>query len=163
VGSQLSVTQILATLESQLAMHREREAHHAAREVFHREQRALHAAEIEAVSRHYEAFKASAEAAAEIAGRATPPEPAQPAAPPAPVQPVRPSLVVRWVVKTLPPDESFGPTRVTAEAHRLFGAYLKTPLDPRLASTVLRRLHAEGVLRLVKPGKPHQEALYARA
>jgi hypothetical protein len=72
MSSQLSVAQVLTSLEQQMRFHREREAEHAAQEAFHRDQRALHAAEYETVARHYEAFKASASAAAEMAaGRAS--------------------------------------------------------------------------------------------
>jgi hypothetical protein len=46
-------------------------------EAFHREQRAVHAGEYEPVARHYEAFKASAEGAAEITSRVAPPAPAR--------------------------------------------------------------------------------------
>lgn len=90
VSSQLSVAQILANLEARIAEHREKEAFHAQQEVLHREQRAVHAGELEAMIRHYEAFKVTAEAAAEIAARVAPPAPppprcrrASPSSPPA--------------------------------------------------------------------------------
>src|SRR5436305_3583004 len=83
MSSQLSVAQVLASLEEQMRFHRERETEHAAQEAFHRDRRAQHAAEYETVARHYEAFKASASAAAEIAARSgVPAAPAEePAAP----------------------------------------------------------------------------------
>src|SRR5436305_13582735 len=71
MSSQLSVAQVLANLEAQMAFHQEREAHHTQQEALHREQRAVHAAEHEKVARAYEAFKASAGGAAEIAARPT--------------------------------------------------------------------------------------------
>ena len=58
MSSELSVAQILANLEKQVAFYKEKEAYHAEQEAFHREQRAVNAAELEAVSKHYEAFKA---------------------------------------------------------------------------------------------------------
>jgi hypothetical protein len=39
VSSQLSVAKVLANLEAQMALHKEREAFHAEQEVFHRGQR----------------------------------------------------------------------------------------------------------------------------
>ena len=48
MGSELSLSQILANLEAKIASHREREAYHAEQEVFHREQRTLQASELAA-------------------------------------------------------------------------------------------------------------------
>lgn len=161
LSSQLSVAQVLANLEAQMALHREREAHHAAQEAFHREQRAVHAAEYETVARHYEAFKASAGGAAEIAARTSaPPEPPREMA--RPDGPTLPSRLVARVVAEIPAGESFGPSRVVAEVNRRFRGELRRPIDSRLASTALRRLLAEGRLRLVEKGTAHHEAVYRR-
>src|SRR5215213_5895068 len=99
VSSQLSVAQILANLETQIAEHREKEAFHAQQEVLHREQRAVHAGEFEAMIRHYEAFKVTAEAAAEIAARVAPPAPPPPPKEePLPAKALRSKLVARVVM-----------------------------------------------------------------
>src|SRR4051794_15253765 len=45
VSAELSVAQVLAKLEAQMAYHRERAAHHAELETFHQERRAGHTAE----------------------------------------------------------------------------------------------------------------------
>src|SRR5215213_7114696 len=43
----LSIADIVARLEAQLAVHQEKEAFHAGQEALHREQRSIHAAEVE--------------------------------------------------------------------------------------------------------------------
>lgn len=167
MSSQLSVAQVLANLEAQMALHKEREAYHAQQEVHHREQCAVHAAEYETVAKHYEAFKAAAGGAAEIAARvaaATPPK-AAPEPPPEPPSWKRPQpgpLVIR-IVEELPQGEKFGPSRIAGEVNRRFARSLRKPLDSRLASAVLRRLLKEGTVRLVQKGGAHHEAVYSRS
>lgn len=167
MSSELSVAQVLANLEAQMAFHKEQEAHHVRQEIFHREQQALHATEYENVAKHYEAFKATAGAAAEIAARtAAPPpapEPPRPAErPPARGKPTRPSRLVARLVQELPAGEIFAASRVAAEVNRRYSRELRKPLDTRLASTILRRLHADGEIRRVEEGSAHREALYSR-
>ena len=167
VSTQLSVAQVLANLEAQMAFHKEQQAHHAQQEIFHREQQAHHAAEYENVAKHYEGFKATAGAAAEIAARtATAPAPEPPRRdepPPAPVKPVRPHKLVARLVAALPAGETFAPSRVAAEVNRRYSRELRKPLDSRLASTVLRRLLADGTVRLAKKGTAHHEAVYTKS
>jgi len=161
VSSQLSVAQVLANLETQMKLLRDQEIHHAEQEAFHREQRAVHAGEYETVARHYEAFKASAESAAEIASRVAPPQPAR-EEPLPPLKPVLPSRLVARAVLEIPAGESFAPTRIAAEVNRRYPRELRKPIDSRLASTALRRLLAEGKVRLVRKGTAHRETIYAR-
>ncbi|HEX6902482.1 MAG TPA: hypothetical protein VF789_22370 [Thermoanaerobaculia bacterium] len=158
----LSLQQMLANLEAQMDLHREKEAWHAREEAAHREQRAAHAAELEVLARHYEALKSSAEAAAPLAARhvPAPQEPLQETLPPGkPV--VRRDLVER-VVAEMPEGEVFSPASVAAAVNRRF-RNLPKPADPRMASTVLRRLVAEGRVRVVQKGTSHREATYTRA
>jgi hypothetical protein len=162
VSSQLSVAQVLANLEAQMKLLRDKEAHHAGQEAFHREQRAVHAAEYETVARHYEAFKASAGGAAEIASRFAAPEPPR-EEPLPPLKPALPSRLVARAVLEMPAGESFAPTRVAAEVNRRYPRELRKPIGSRLASTALRRLLAEGKVRLVQKGTAHREAIYARS
>ncbi|HSG41111.1 MAG TPA: hypothetical protein VLE27_15845 [Thermoanaerobaculia bacterium] len=75
--TRLDLERMLASLEAQMEIHREKEAHHAREEEAHREQRAAHAAELAALARHYEALKSSAEAAAPLADRYDPTPPKQ--------------------------------------------------------------------------------------
>ncbi|MFL6260777.1 MAG: hypothetical protein ACJ76Y_13775 [Thermoanaerobaculia bacterium] len=161
MSSQLSVAQVLASLEEQMRFHREREEEHAAQEAFHRDQRAIHAAEYETVARHYEAFKASAAGATEIAARSGVPAPA-PAEPLPPLKPVLPSRLVARAVAEMPAGEPFAPSRIAAEVNRRYSRELRKPIDSRLASTALRRLMAQGKVRVVTKGTAHREAVYAR-
>jgi hypothetical protein len=166
LSSQLSVAQVMANLEAQMARLKEREAHHAQQEVFHREQRALHAAEYEEIARHYEAFSATAGKAAEMAARfgvpAPDPAPVPPPEPPVPIKPALPSRLVERLVNELPMEEVFGSRRVAAEVNQRYARELRKPMDARLASTALRRLLADGTLRLAQKGTAYHEALYSR-
>jgi hypothetical protein len=162
----LSVAEILASLESQMAFDKEREAHHAEREAFHREQRAQHAARYEAVAKSYEAFKATAGAAVEIAAQSSLPVPA-PEPPPVeeaapPLRPVDRARLIARVVDELPAGEVFGPSRLAEEANRRYGRQLGQLVEVRTASGILRRLLADGAVRLVRKGGSHREALYGR-
>jgi hypothetical protein len=180
VSTKLSVEQVLANLEQQMAFHQEREAHHAeqeayhqAQEVFHREQREAHAAEHAVVRQHYEAFKATAGTAAELAARTVtaPPEPLPQEKPPPPEPPEEEALpddpahcaqlVARWVTG-LAAGVVFGPTQAAGEVNRRFHRQLSKPADVRGASVALRRLLARGVIRRVRKGKAHHEALYSK-
>ena len=161
MSSELSVTQVLANLEAQMRFHREQEAHHAEQEVFHREQRAVHAAEYETVARHYEAFKATAAGAAEIAARRKATEP-PPAEPPRISGPSLPSRLVARAVTEMARDETFSPSRIASEVNRRYPRELRKPIDSRLASTALRRMLAQGEVRLIEKGSAHREAIYSR-
>ncbi len=168
MSSQLSVAKVLANLEAQMALHKEREAFHAQQEVFHREQRALHAAGLETVTQHFEAFQAASGGAAEIAARV---EAASQAAALQAEEPVEPwtrgkrpqpgPLVIR-LIEGMPDGEVFGASRIAAEVNRRFSKALPRPLDTRLASAVLRRLVNSGWIRLVTAGFAHHEAMYTR-
>ena len=169
VSSQLSVAQVLANLEAQMALHKEREAYHAQQEVFHREQRAVHAEEYETVAKHYEAFRMAAGGATEIAARVAAaiqaeagPSEAPPEPPPLGKRP-QPGPLVIGVIEEMPPRQVFGASQVAAEVNRRFPRSLHRPMDSRLASAVLRRLLAGGMVRLAKEGSPHHEALYTRS
>jgi hypothetical protein len=74
----LSVSEVLASLEERIAFHRQKADFHAQQEVHHREQNALHLAELKRVTEHFEAFKAVALPAAEVAREGKLPPPPQP-------------------------------------------------------------------------------------
>jgi hypothetical protein len=66
------------------------------------------------------------------------------------------------VVADLPAGEAFGSARVTKAVNRRFGHVLKRPIDPRAVATILRRMAAEGRIRVVRKGSSHQEGTYAK-
>ena len=159
----LPVQQRLAHLEAQIDLHREKEAHHAREEALHREQRATHAAELESLERHYEALKSSAEAAAVLAARHTPLQPKEP--PPETLPPGKPVVrrrLVERVVAEMPAGEVFTPASIAAAVNRRFRDLPKAA-DSRVASTALRRMAAEGQIRMIRKGTSHREAAYTRA
>jgi len=65
--SNRTVSEIVASLESQLAFYREKEELHAKHEAFHREQRTLYGAEREKIERNLEAFGTAATSALDLA------------------------------------------------------------------------------------------------
>ena len=60
MDSKLSVTDIVARLEAQIAHLAEREAHHAGQEEAHREQRASYRAELDRLTQCRDSFKTAA-------------------------------------------------------------------------------------------------------
>ena len=163
MGSKLSVEEVLANLEAraafhreQEALHRDQEALHAQQEVHHREQRAFHVAELEKVLKDLEVFRAVTASAA-----------AQPMARPAELEippPGRRRVSRMVMLVALSPDlqEPFSPTAVAAETSRRYADHLSDPVGSRTASDVLRRMLAEGQLKLARKGTAKREALYKR-
>jgi hypothetical protein len=162
-----SVAQVLEKLEKRIAFHREQADHHAQREIHHREQNAHHLAELKRVTEHFEAFKATALTAAELAAEA--------AVPPLPVQQpvdddrdlvgkeIQASKLVARVVDRMPEDATFGAKQVAAETNRRYRDKLSRRLDARDVSVTLRRLRDAGRLREVREGRSNYEALYTKA
>ena len=155
----LSVEEIIASLEAQAAVHREREAFFAAQEALYREQRERHAAELATITRRLEAFRDSAAAAAELAERTVEStaedEDFGPASKP------RLARMVRRVVSELGPDRVFGANWVTQEINSRFESNLRQPVKAPQTSAVLRRMHRLGELDLRRPGAARHEARYA--
>jgi hypothetical protein len=69
---------------------------------------------------------------------------------------------VARAVYEMPAGEPFVPSRIAVEVNRRYSRELREPIDSRLASTALRRLMAQGRVRLVAKGTAHREAVYAR-
>jgi hypothetical protein len=157
---QVGIQDVLSALGAEISQHREREAFHAAQEVVHREERARHAAELERLTKLQETLSEAAGAALEIARRRLPAH--------ADIEDLgsksRPRLtrMVEKVVEEKKPDEPFGPMAVAREVTRRFGDRMRKPVDSRLVSIALRRLHERGQIQQVRPGRPHSEALYVR-
>jgi hypothetical protein len=154
----MSVDAIVSKLEAQIAFDRERETFHAGQETHHREQRALFAAEIEKLTGILESFKTAAAAAAELPGQVTA------AAKPSLDIGRKPSLtgMIRRILETRPAGDVFGTNFITAEINRHYRERLRRPVKPKLVSITLRRMATQRELRLVREGRPHHEALYAR-
>jgi hypothetical protein len=165
MNTNVSIAQVLSELEAQLAHHESQEAFHAQQEVFHREQRGLHAEGLVRVRERYEVFKAGVSAAGEIF--ADLPQPAPPAPPPVESEPdhgPRPTVakLIQRLVSGKAADETFTPSSVAEELNRRFAAKMRRSFDSRGVSVYLRRLLAEGSLRLVRKGGAANEAAYTR-
>lgn len=161
MSSKMSIETIVSRLEAQIVFDQEREAFHGAQETFHGEQRAAFAAEVEKLTAVLEAFKTAATTAAELETRAaafTPPKPNLDIG-------RKPSLtqMIRRIVEIRPAGDVFGTNIITAEINRHFRERLRRPVKEKLVSITLRRLERQGELRQVREGRPHHEALYARA
>jgi hypothetical protein len=155
----LSVAQILANLEAQIASVESQEAFHAQQEVLHREQRAQNAADLEKLRQRYEVFKTAAAAAEEVVTRVPQEDPARQEDEDARVQITTVAkLIVRVVAAR---TGTFGATAVAQEINQRFGRRLGRPLDSRTVSVTLRRLNDSGRIHLVREGKAFHEALYA--
>lgn len=164
MSSKLSVEEVLANLEQRAVFHRDQEAFHAQQEAHHREERALHAAELEKVLQGLEAFREVAPAAVDLArplAVKTAPAAAEEEELPPPGRLMVGRLLWR-IVEGPGLQEPFGPTALAAEANRRFRHLLSEPVGPRAASDVLRRMLAEGEIRLARKGKAFHEALYTR-
>ncbi|MFL6233328.1 MAG: hypothetical protein ACJ76N_09365 [Thermoanaerobaculia bacterium] len=158
----LSLSAILASLQTQISQHREREAFHAEREAFHRDRRAEHAAELEQLVKSFETLKVSADQAAKLAARL--PQAAPPPSDDLPVgRKVSISYLVNRVVERKASQEPFGPVDVVAEINQRFAPRLKKEYDARQVSVVLRWMAKTG--RIVRTKKGHQwnPSQYVRA
>jgi hypothetical protein len=155
---------MLSSLEAQMEIHREKEAHHAREEEAHREQRAAHAAELAALARHYEALKSSVDAAAPLASRYAP-EPEPPKERPREVlsssKPIIWSRLVERVVGEMAKGEEMTPASMAAAVDRRYQG-LPHAADPRVISTILRRLTAYGWVRRARKGTSHRQATYVK-
>jgi len=157
-----SLAAILANLEAQIAVHRQRKEIHAQQETEHRQQKELHAAELETLTQSLATLRAAAAAALELADR--PGIAVQPLTAPDPDPGRKPRLsrMVTLVVESWPAGQPFGISAINAEVHRRYKDRLRKPPDPRMVSVHLRRLLAAGRLAAVRRGRPHHEALYTR-
>jgi hypothetical protein len=165
MSTAFSVAEILARLEARIAHHEQQVELHKQQEAHHREQSAAHAAELDKVRRHFESFKAAALPAADLAGVLVAPEPEK--GEPEDLREfvgkrIMASKLIARVIRGFGEDETFGATRVAAEANRRYRDTLKKPVDARTASTVLRRLRDAGELHQVQSGGAAHEALYSK-
>lgn len=137
----LSVADLEARLERELALHEEREGFHAAQEASHRAQREHHAAE-------------RRRAEAELAAIRS----AKPAAVPA--RKISLAAAIEEVLDSKAPGEAFTSLDLAPEVNERFGEQLGGPLDAAQVANFLRRLRADGHLEVVAEGRPHHPAVY---
>jgi hypothetical protein len=168
VATSRSIDEVLMRLQEQVHFHDEQEKFHAAQELLHRDERSAHAAALEEARRRLEVFQAAATEALDLAERDVVPKPE--------IQDMqnlkdedlgtvsRPKLVrmVWLVLESKKPDERFGARRLSREVSQHFRDRLRRAVDATQMSVVLRRLHHRGLIHQVRPGRPHQEALYVR-
>lgn len=159
MSTHLSIADALARLKAQIAFHTDREAHHTQQEEHHRAERARHAADLEKVARDFEQLQAIAGTLSSLTSRAVLPMSAEMDN----LGPGKPKLA-RMVARVLqgPIPERFGTKWVTQEVEARFGEVLRSRVDPRRVSIVLRRMAHSGRIHQVRRGRPHWEALYAR-
>ena len=159
------IAQMLANLETKVALHRERKDFHAEQEAIHRDQTALHTAELDNALARLEAFRSAAEAAGDLLDHAKL----------AALPPPRPDLddadlirkrslsrMVARVVESLPADQPFGARAVTREIQERWGAKLRRRPDPRSVAATLRRWAVAGRLHQEREGRAYYESLYRR-
>ncbi|HZF10111.1 MAG TPA: hypothetical protein VFE33_15085 [Thermoanaerobaculia bacterium] len=164
MGTQLSIDQMLAELERQVAYHQERGEHHGQQEALHRERRVFHAAELQTAAERLEAFRAAAASAGELVDRHR----AATAPPPPPKEPIRAGKrrpvgrLVAGAIASFSSEDTFDAADVARVVHQYHGANLRKRFDARAASVALRRLTATGRLHLVQKGTPHHLARYSR-
>lgn len=158
-----TVEEIMTALEAEVAVHRERSAHHAAQEELHREKRSHHEAALETASRRLEELRGITTAALEIVGHLLPAH-----APPdegmdiGPASKPRLTLLLKTIVAELGQGQSFGPSWLAEEVNRRYGNRLRKPVTTRQMSDVCRRLTRAGGLRQVRVGKGSYESRFAR-
>lgn len=157
MSSDVSVSRLLAHLQAQIELHRERQAFHAQQTVFHEEQQAFHAAELEKVSRQFEAFRVSAEAVLALAPPAAEPQED------VDLRHARISHLIVQAIHRLPPDQRFGAAEISRQLNERYRGKLRRQIDRRAVGVTLRRLEQRGILRMIREGRPHLEALYVRA
>lgn len=158
-----SIDEVVASLEAQAAFHREREAFHAAEKAMHEKEQAAHAAELADITGRLEAFRAAIGGALDITART-----AGAAADGRTEDDLgsasRPKLkrMVELVLDSPAAGERFGSVGLAEEVNRRFRDRLRKPATSSRVSVVLRRLADGKRIKLVREGRPHQEALYVR-
>lgn len=161
---QWSVDEVVAALEAEVAVHRERSTYHAEQEALHREKRSHHDTALEKASRRLEEFRAISAAALEIVGHLAPAAAGPPDEGPdiGPASKPRLTRLLKTLVAELGPNQHFGPGWLAAEVNRRYGDRLRKPVTSRQMSDVCRRLVRTGHLRQVREGKGRFEARFAR-
>jgi hypothetical protein len=161
MSKNLSVAQILADLETQISYFEAQVPFHTRQEAVHRAERERCESELATLRERYEAFKAASTAAGEVVQRS------RPGTPPREIEkadgrPTSTKNLIHRVVAAKAEGDTFGATAIAHEVNQRFSKRLRQPVNVRSVSVALSRLAAERVLKVVREGKAHQEALYSR-
>jgi hypothetical protein len=163
VSLNLSITQMLAQLESRVAHHEKQQAVHSEQEALHRDKAAFHKDQLEAARAHLEAFRSASVAAGELLVSDTSVATLTPGPDDVDIRRKKSlSRMMARVVEELPPDAVFGATSVTAAIQKRWGAKLRRQPDPRSVATTLRRWAMDDRLDQVREGRAHNEGLYRK-
>jgi hypothetical protein len=160
---QWSIEEIVASLEAEAAVHREKRDQFAEQEGYYRERRIHHEAELEAITRRLEDFRAASASALELVTRLAPrPGPPDEGEDIGPASKPRLTKIVETILAELAPEQAVGPGWLTQEVNRRHGERLRKHVTPRQISDVLRRLARNGRLREVRKGRARYEARFVR-
>jgi len=165
MSSNLPVAEMIARLETKIALHREREELHAREEAVHAQQRALHGAEHHKAVEQLEALKAVTAAVAELIADVRPAPRLGSVALPEKVTRGKGHWIadlLERVIETKAPGEVFGATSLIAEIQGFWGSQLRQGIDSRSAAATLRRWADYGLLDVVRKGTSHREGLYTK-
>lgn len=127
---QWSIEETVASLEAEAAVHRERRDHFAGQEAFYREHRSHHKAELEAITRRLEAFRAASAAlefVARLVPRSGPPNDGEDIGP---ASKPRLTKIVETILAELGPEQAVGPAWLTQEVNRRHGERLRKRVTP---------------------------------
>ena len=158
----LSVAQILADLETQIAYFEAQVPFHSRQEAVHRGERERCESELANLRERYEAFKTASAAAGEVVQRGRGPGGRAPEVEKDDGRPTSTKNLIARVVSAKTQEDIFGATAVAQEVNQRFAKRLHQPVNVRSVSVTLSRLASEGVLKIVREGKAHHEALYSR-
>jgi hypothetical protein len=161
--AQWSIEEIVASLETEAAVHREKRDGFAEQEAFYRKKRSYHEAELEAITQRLEEFRAASAAALELVARLAPRQ-----GPPnvgediGPASNPRLTKIVQTILGELDPEQPVGPAWLTQEINLRHGEKLRKRVTRRQISDVLRRLARQEKLQKVRQGKQRYEAWFVR-
>jgi hypothetical protein len=157
-----SAAEVLAGLEAQISHFEAQIPFHARQEEFHRAERERCEGDLAGLRERYEAFKAASAAAGEVVQRTKDSGRRAPVVEKDDGPPTSTRDLIALVAATKAPGDSFGPTAMAQEVNARFSKRLRQPVNVRSVSVAMSRLAAEKVLKIVREGKAHHEALYSR-
>lgn len=160
--TQWSIEEIVASLEAEAAVHREKRAGFAEQEAFYREKRSYHEAELEAITRRLDEFRAASAAALELVARLAPRQGPPDEEDIGPASNPRLTKIVQTILGELGPEQPVGPAWIAQEINLRHGEKLRKRVTRRQISDVLRRLARQGKLLKVRQGKQRYEAWFVR-